>query len=329
MKPTLLQSLLVLAAAGVSACASAQAVSQGPAFPAKPIRVIVPFTPGSATDIIARVVAPRLAERWGRPVVIDNRPSAGGIVACTTVAEATPDGHTLLVTGSNFAGSAALYAGMLPYDAVRDFTGITQFATTPLVLVVAPSLGVNSVKEFLALAREKKGQLNFGSTGLGSGPHYGAELFMLAAGIGAVHVPYRGSPESLTDLMAGRVHFILSPVLAASPLVKGGRLLALGVTTTYRAQAMPDVPTIAEAGLPGFEYQGWYGMLAPGKTPRKIVNLLSAEVGGILDLPETRERIANQGAAARRSTPEAFDKIVREEIATRTKVWKAAGVKIE
>ena len=329
MKPTLLQSLLVLAAAGVSAGVGAQPATTESAYPARPVRIVVPFTPGSATDIIARVVAPRLAERWGRPVVIDNRPSAGGIVACTTVAEATPDGHTLLVTGSNFAGSAALYAGKLPYDAVRDFTGITQFATTPLVLVVAPSLGVKSVKEFLALAREKKGQLNFGSTGLGSGPHYGAELFMLAAGIGAVHVPYRGSPESLTDLMAGRVHFILSPVLAASPLVKGGRLLALGVTTTYRAQAMPDVPTIAEAGLPGFEYQGWYGMLAPGKTPRKIVNLLSAEVGGILDLPETRERIANQGAAARRSTPEAFDKIVREEIATRTKVWKAAGVKIE
>ena len=329
MKPTLLQSLLVLAAAGVSAGVGAQPAATEPAYPARPVRIVVPFTPGSATDIIARVVAPRLAERWGRPVVIDNRPSAGGIVACTTVAEATPDGHTLLVTGSNFAGSAALYAGKLPYDAVRDFSGITQFATTPLVLVVAPSLGVKSVKEFLAFAREKKGQLNFGSTGLGSGPHYGAELFMLAAGIGAVHVPYRGSPESLTDLMAGRVHFILSPVLAASPLVKGGRLLALGVTTTYRAQAMPDVPTIAEAGLPGFEYQGWYGMLAPGKTPRKIVNLLSAEVGGILDLPETRERIANQGAAARRSTPEAFDKIVREEIATRTKVWKAAGVKIE
>jgi len=329
MKPTLLQSLLVLAAAGVSAGVGAQPATTESAYPARPVRIVVPFTPGSATDIIARVVAPRLAERWGRPVVIDNRPSAGGIVACTTVAEATPDGHTLLVTGSNFAGSAALYAGKLPYDAVRDFSGITQFATTPLVLVVAPSLGVKSVKEFLALAREKKGQLNFGSTGLGSGPHYGAELFMLTAGFGAVHVPYRGSPESLTDLMAGRVHFILSPVLAASPLVKGGRLLALGVTTTYRAQAMPDVPTIAEAGLPGFEYQGWYGMLAPGKTPRKIVNLLSAEVGGILDLPETRERIANQGAAARRSTPEAFDKIVREEIATRTKVWKAAGVKVE
>jgi tripartite-type tricarboxylate transporter receptor subunit TctC len=329
MKPTLLQSLLVLAAAGVSAGVGAQPAATELAYPVRPVRIVVPFTPGSATDIIARIVTPKLAERWGRPVVIDNRPSAGGIVACTVVAEAAPDGHTLMVTGSNFAGSAALYAGKLPYDPVRDFTGITQFASTPLVLVVAPSLGVKSVKEFLVLAHEKKGQLNFGSTGLGSGPHYGAELFKLAAGIGAVHVPYRGSPESLTDLMAGRVHFILSPVLAAVPLVKSGRLLALGVTTTYRAQALPDVPTIAEAGLPGFEYQGWYGMLAPGKTPRKIVNLLSAEVGHVLDLPETRERIANQGAAAKRSTPEAFDQLVRDEITTRTRVWKAAGVKVE
>jgi tripartite-type tricarboxylate transporter receptor subunit TctC len=233
------------------------------------------------------------------------------------------------VTGSNFAGSAALYAGKLPFDPVKDFSGVTQFATTPLVLVVGPSLGVKSVKELIALAREKKGQLNFASTGLGSGPHYGAELFKLAAGISAVHVPYRGSPETLTDVMSGRVQFVLSPVLAAAPLIRSGRVLALGVTTPYRAQALPDVPTIAEAGLPGFEYQGWYGMLAPGKTPRKIVNLLSADVGSILDLPEIKERIANQGAAARRSTPEAFDKVVRDEIATRTKVWKAAGVKIE
>lgn len=327
MKRIALQSLLVLAAA--FAGAGVQAASREPAFPGRPIRIVVPFTPGSATDIIARIVGPRLAERWGRPVVIDNRPSAGGVVACTTVAEATPDGHTLLVTGSNFAGSAALYAGKLPYDSVRDFAGVTQYASTPLVLVVAPSLGVKSVKEFLALAHEKKGQLNFGSTGLGSGPHYGAELFKLAAGIGAVHVPYRGSPESLTDLMAGRVHFILSPVLAVAPLIKGGRVLALGVTTTYRAQALPDVPTLAEAGLPGFEYQGWYGMLAPGRTPRSIVNQLAAEVGSILDLPETRERIASQGAVAKSSTPEAFDQLVRDEIATRTKVWKAAGVKIE
>lgn len=323
MKPALLQALLTLAAASIFPAAGATD------YPSKPVRIVVPFTPGSATDIIARVVQPRLAERWGRPVVIDNRPSAGGIVACTTVAEATPDGHTLMVTGSNFAGSAALYAGKLPYDAVKDFSGVTQFATTPLVLVVGPSLGVKSMKELIALAREKKGQLNFASTGLGSGPHYGAELFKLAAGIGAVHVPYRGSPETLTDVMSGRVQFVLSPVLAASPLVRSGRVLALGVTTVERAPALPDVPTIAEAGLPGFEYKGWYGMLAPGKTPRKIINALNAETGRILDMPEIRERIASQGAAAKSSTPEAFDKLVRDEIATRTKVWKAAGVKVE
>jgi tripartite-type tricarboxylate transporter receptor subunit TctC len=329
MKPVLLQALLALAAAAANAAAGAQATDKEPDYPTKPIRIVVPFTAGSATDIIARVVSPRMTDRWGRPVVVDNRPSAGGIIAFGIVAEAAPDGHTLLVTGSNFSGSAALYAGKLPFDPVKDFSGVTQFATTPLVLVVGPALGVKSVKELIALAHEKKGQLNFASTGLGSGPHYGAELFKLAAGIGAVHVPYRGSPETLTEVMSGRVHFVLSPVLAASPLVRSGRVVALGVTTTYRAQALPDVPTIAEAGLPGFEYQGWYGMLTPGKTPRKIVNLISREVGQILEMPEVRERIANQGAAARRSSPEVFDKLVREEIVTRTKVWKAAGVKAE
>ena len=328
MKKALLQTLLLLAAIGVFGRAGAQAIPAASDYPNRPIRIIVPFTPGSANDIIARIVSPKLAERWGRPVVIDNRPSAGGIVGCTIIAEAAPDGHTLMVTGSNFAGSAALYS-KLPYDPVRDFAGVTQFASTPLVLVVAPTLGAKSVKELIALAREKPDQLNYGSTGLGSGPHYGAELFKLVAGIKAVHVPYRGSPESLTDLMAGRVHFILSPVLAATPLVRGGRVLALGVTTTYRAQALPEVPTIAEAGLPAFEYQGWYGMLAPGKTPRKLINLLSAEVGKILDMPEIKERIASQGAIAKASSPEAFDNLVHNEIKTRRKVWKAAGVKAE
>jgi tripartite-type tricarboxylate transporter receptor subunit TctC len=329
MRHALLQFLLLVTAAVVSTCASAQAGSRPADFPTKPVRVIVPFTPGSATDIIARFVAPKLAERWGRPVVVDNRPSAGGIVACQTVAEATPDGHTLMVTGSNFAGSAALYAGKLPYDAFKDFAGVTQFATTPLVLVVAPQLGVKTVNEFLVLAKEKKGQLNFGSTGQGSGPHYGAELFNLVAGIRAVHVPYRGSPESLTDLMAGRVQYILSPVLAVSPLVKSGRVIALGVTTPYRAQALPDVPTIGEAGLPKYIYEGWYGLLAPGRTPRKIVNFISAEAGAVIDMPDVQERISNQGAVAKRSTPEGFDKTVHDEIRRRMKVWKAAGVKIE
>ena len=327
MKQALSQVLLVFAVAGV--CAHASAASKEPAYPARPIRMIVPFTPGSATDIIARIIGPRLVERWGQPVVMDNRPSAGGIVAFKIVAEAPPDGYTLTTTGSNFSGSAALYAGKLPFDPTKDFAGVTQIASTPLVLVVAPTLGAKSVKELIALAKQKPGQLNFGSTGLGSGPHYGAALFNLTADINAVHVPYRGSPESLTDLMAGRVQYILSPVLAATPLVKGGRLLALGVTTAQRAPALPDVPTIAEAGLTGFEYQGWYGVLAPSRTPRGIIDRLANEIRAIIDMPDTKERIASQGAAAKSSTPDEFHKLVQDEIRTRMKVWKAAGVKPE
>ncbi len=307
----------------------AQAASPEPVYPTRPIRIVVPFTPGSATDIIARIFGPRLLESWGLPVVIDNRPSAGGIIAFQIVAEAAPDGHTLTATGSNFAGSAALYAGRLSYDPVRDFAGVTQVATTPLILVVPSSLGAMTVKELIALAKERPGQINFGSSGIGSGPHYGAELFNLTAGIKAVHVPYRGSPEVITDMMAGRIQYFLSPIVAATAMIKSGKVMALGVTTVQRVPALPDVPTIAEAALPGFEYEGWYGFLAPAKTPRKIINRLAAEIGRIADLPDVRERIAAQGASAKRSTPEAFDKLVRDEINTRIKVWKAAGVKVE
>jgi tripartite-type tricarboxylate transporter receptor subunit TctC len=329
MKQGLVPVLLVLAAASVATQGNAQPTSKESGYPAKSIRMVVPFTPGSATDIIARIIGPKLVERWGQPVVIDNRPSAGGIVAFKLVADAPPDGYTLTTTGSNYAGSAALYWGKLPFDPIRDFVGVTQLASTPLVLVVSSSLGAKSVKELIALAKQKPGQLNFGSTGLGSGPHYGAALFNLTADINAVHVPYRGSPESLTDLMAGRVHYILSPVLAATPLIKGGRIIALGVTTTQRAPALPDVPTIAEAGLSGFEYQGWYGVLAPAKVPRRIINQLATEIRHILDMPDTKERIASQGAVAKSSSPEEFDKLVHGEIRTRMKVWKAAGVKPE
>lgn len=296
-------------------------------FPSKPIRMIVPFTPASATDIIARIISPKLVERWGKQVVVDNRPSAGGIVAFKIVAEATPDGHTLTVTGSNWSGSAALYHGKLPYDPVKDFIGVSQVATTPLVMVVSASAGAKSLKEWMPIARSKP--LSFGSSGIGSGPHYGAELFNVTAGIKGVHVPYRGSPEVLNDMMAGRIDYFFSPILAASALIKSKRVLALGVSTAQRAPAMPDVPTIAEAGLPGYEYQGWYGILAPAKTPRPIVNQLNAELVRIVELPDVKEHIANQGANAKSSTPEAFDKLAKDEITTRMKVWKAAGVKAE
>ena len=329
MKQALLQTLFLITAACLSSSASAQAIPKEPPYPTKPIRMVVPFTPASATDIIARIIGPKLAEALGGQIVVDNRPSAGGIIAFTLVAEATPDGHTLTTTGSNFAGSAALYAGKLTFDPVKDFAGISQIASTPLILVVSSGLGAKSVKDLIELAKEKPGQLNYGSSGIGSGPHYGAALFQLAAGINVVHVPYRGSPEAFNDMIAGRLDYFLSPIMAAVPYIKSGRVVALGVTTAQRASPMPDVPTIAEAGLAGFEYQGWYGVLAPGKTPRRIINLLSREIGRIVELPDTKERIAGLGAVAVRSTPEEFDKLVHDEIGMRTKVWKAAGVKVE
>jgi len=295
-------------------------------YPSRPIRVIVPFTPGSASDLLARMIGPKLLEAWGQQVVVDNRPSAGGIVAGSIVATAAPDGHTLMLTSSAFAGSAALY-DKLPYDSIKDFRGITLITQTALALVVSPNLGAKSVKELIGLARQKPGQLNFGSSGIGSGTHYGGELFNLAAGIKATHVPYKGTPEVITDTISGRLHYAMSPLLAAVPQVRGGRLIAVGVTSPQRLPMIPDVPTIAEAGLPGFEYQGWFGILAPARVPRPLIVKLSAEIGRIVALPDIQERIARDGSAAKSSTPEELDKLIRDEIATRTKVFKAAGAK--
>ncbi|MGZ5261047.1 MAG: tripartite tricarboxylate transporter substrate-binding protein, partial [Burkholderiales bacterium] len=199
-------------------------------YPSRPIRVIVPFTAGSASDMLARMVGPKLTDAWGQQVVIDNRPSAGGTVAGGIVASAAPDGQTLMFTSSGFAGAAALYE-KLPYDPLKDFTGVTLLAVTPLVLVVSSSLGVKTVKELIALAQQKPGQINFGSSGIGSGTHFGGELFKLSAKINVTHIPYRGTPEALTDTMSGRIQFFVSPVLPAMPLIRSGRIVALGVTT--------------------------------------------------------------------------------------------------
>ena len=297
-------------------------------YPSRPIRVIVPFTPGSATDLIARMVGPKLTDAWGQQVVIDNRPSAGGTVAGGIVAAAAPDGQTLMFTSSGFAGAAALYT-KLPYDPLKDFAGVTLLAVTPLVLIVSPSLGVKTVKELIALAQQKPGQLNFGSSGIGSGTHFGGELFKLSAKINVTHVPYRGTPEALTDTMSGRIQFFVSPVLPAVPLVRSGRALALGVTSPQRLPMLQDVPTIAEAALPGFEYEGWYGVFAPARTPRAIVNKLSKEIAHALAMPDVHDRIVREGAAPKPMTPEQFDRMVRDEIVMRGKVFKAAGAKAE
>jgi tripartite-type tricarboxylate transporter receptor subunit TctC len=297
-------------------------------YPTKPIRVVIPFSPGSASDILARFIGPKLNEAWGQQVVVDNRSSAGGTVAGTIVAAALPDGHTLMLTSSAFAGSAALY-DKLPFDSIRDFSGVSQVAATALVIVVAPGLGVKTLKELIALAQQKPKQLNFASSGIGSGTHYGSELFNMTAGIAAVHVPYKGVPEAVNDTLTGRIHYFITPLLPTISLIKSGRLLALGVTTKQRVPMLPDVPTVDEAAMPGFEYDGWFGIFAPSKVPRTVITKLNKEVVRILETTDVKDKILLQGATAKASTPEAFDKLVRDEIVTRRKVFKAAGIKAE
>ena len=309
----------------VALCAAHSNAQQ---YPTKPIRVLVPFSAGSATDILIRTIGPKLHEAWGQQVVADNRPSAGGTVAGSIVAGAAPDGYTLLITSSAFAGSAALY-DKLPYDTVRDFSGVMQIAGTPLIITVTPALGLKSLKEFIALAKQKPKQLNFASSGIGSGTHYGAELFNFKAGISGTHVPYKGVPEAMNDTISGRTQYFVAPTLAAIPLVKQGRLQALAVTPAQRVAQLPDVPTVAEAALPGFEYDGWYGFVAPAKTPRAVIMKLNTEISRILDTSDVRDKLTAQGAVVKTSTPEAFEKLIRDEIVTRRKVFQAAGAKAE
>ena len=311
-----------------AACLLASQLAAAQSYPTRPMRVIVPFSAGSASDILARMIAPKLTESWGQQVIVENRPSAGGTVAGGIVAASNPDGHTLMLTSSAFAGSAALYE-KLPYDSIKDFSGVTQVASTSLVLVISSGSSAKSVKELIALAKQKPGALTYGSSGIGSGTHYVNELFGLAAGINTVHVPYKGIPEIMNDVLAGRIHHAFLPVLAATPVVKSGRLNAVGVTATSRLATLPDVPTIAEAALPTFVYDGWFGVLAPSRTPRPVVNKLSGEIGRILRMKDVSERIDGTGAVAKPSTPEEFDKLVRSEIVLRAKIFKAAGTKAQ
>jgi tripartite-type tricarboxylate transporter receptor subunit TctC len=314
----------VIASGALTALAAQQ---QQQSFPSKPIRMLVPFSPGSQTDILARWVGEKMAENWGQQVVVDNRPSAGGTIASQYVLAANPDGHTLMMVSTGHAGNATLYS-KLPYDTIKDFSGVSRVASVPNLLVVPPSLGVKSVKELIAFAKSKPGQINFSSAGVGSGTQINGEMFKLAAGIEATHVPYKGAPEALNETIAGRVEFCFTPILVAAGQVKAGKVTALAVSTAARSPMFPNVPTVAEAGVPGFEYDQWYGLLASARTPRPIVNTLNKEVVRILNLPDIKERLLTQGATPAPTTPEEFDRFIRSEVQRFAKVLIAAGARI-
>lgn len=297
-------------------------------FPRRPIRFVIGFTPGGGPDITARFIGQKLAGRWHQQVVTDNRPGAGGTIAANIVATANPDGYTLLSVSNAHAVAAAIYA-KLPYDTVKDFAGITMTASGPALLLVSPSIGVKSAKELIALAKTRPGQLNYSSAGVGSGAHFAAELFKNMAGIDVVHVPFKGIPEAITETISGRVQFFLSPLASALNLVREGRALAIGVSGVKRAPQLPELPTIAESGLPGYRFDYWYGMLAPAKTPRAVVEKLNREITGIMQSEDVRSRWSALGVEPAPMTPQAFDQWIRDDIATSVKLARAANIKAD
>ena len=329
-QPRRVPAALVLSFAcltGGAAQGAQPASADASAFPSKPIRVLVGFTPGGGPDVTARYIAQKLAESWKQQVVVDNRPGAGGTVAAQTAATANPDGYTLLSVSSAHAVAPAIYA-KLPY-AMRDLAGVTQSAVSKYLLVVAPSARVKSVKELIALARAKPGQLNFSSAGVGSGTHFAGELFKSLAAIDVVHVPYKGIPEALTDAMTGRVEFFMSPIANAVNLVREGKLRALGVSSRERDQLVPDLPTIAESGVPGYESILWFGILTSSKVPRVLVTKLNDEIGRVLREPEVRARWVPIGLDPKPTTPGEFDRIIADDMATFTKLARAGNIRAE
>ena len=300
----------------------------GGAYPSRPIRILVGFSPGSTTDIMARLVAQKMNETWGQPVVVDNRASGGGVLASSVVASANADGHTLLSVSAGHAVSAALYS-KLPYDTLRDFAGITLIATVPSILVVAPGSGVKSMKDLIALARSKPGAFNYSSPGIGSANHLAGELLKSLAKIDVAHVPFKGIPEALTAPLQGSVLFNLSPIVNVMPLAKGGKLTALATSTGKRAAAMPDLPTIAEAGVPGYVFDPWFGLLTTAKTPRAVITTLNREVLRTLDLPDVKTRLLTLGAEPTPTTPEQFDAHIKAEIVKFTKIVKDGNIRVD
>jgi tripartite-type tricarboxylate transporter receptor subunit TctC len=319
---------LSLVFALASALGGTSAAAQG--YPAKPIRFVVPYPPGGSVDIAARAVGQKLTEAWGQPVVIDNRAGAGGNIGADLVAKSPADGYTLLMGAvATHAINPTLY-GKLPYDPVKDFTPVALVVQVPNILVLNPSVPAQSVKELIELARAKPGTLNFGSGSTGSTGHLAGELFNTMAGVKMVHIPYKGAAPATTDLLSGQIHLMFDNLANALPNVKAGKLHALAVTTLRRSPAVPELPTVAESGLPGFDLTTWFGVMVPAGTPPDIVAKLNAEIVRGLSTKDMRERLEKMGAEPPlNNTPENFAAFIRTEAAKYAKVVKDSGAKVE
>jgi len=300
-----------------------QALAQ--TYPTKPVRLIIAFTPGSSTDIIGRAVAAKLQEMWGQPVVAENRTGAGGTIGSAAVLREAPDGYTLLANSSAHVANPSLYA-KLPYDTQKDFANIAPLAGGPNVLIVGPEAGWKRLEDFLKAARAKPGALDFSSAGMGSGTHFNLEKLKLMAKIDVNHIPYKGTPEAMTDTLAGRVCCYFAPINAALPHVRGGKAVALGVTSAQRTPLLPEVPTIAESGVPGFEYTLWIGLWGHAGIPAPIVNKINADVRKALASPDLSERLTKLGTLPMDMSPQQFSDFIKREIEETGRIVKAAGI---
>jgi tripartite-type tricarboxylate transporter receptor subunit TctC len=297
-------------------------------YPTKPIRLVVPFPPGGGTDITARTIAQKLTERWAQQVVVDNRPGANGTIGVDITAKSAPDGYTVTMISSSHAVNVSLYA-KLPYDLIRDLAPVTQATAQPYALVINPSVPAKSVKELVALAKAKPGTLNYGSSGAGGLSHLSGALLASLAGVNLTHIPYKGGALAMNDVIAGQIQMLFGTLLLTNPHVKAGRLRSLAVTTAKRAPAAPELPTMMEAGVPGYEVAQWYGILAPAKVPPAIIGKLSKEIARSLHEPDVKPRLAADGSDAVGNTPAEFGAHVRSEVAKWAKIIKQIGLRVE
>ena len=325
MKPALKKLLIAttwVLMPGLTTVANAQS------YPSRSIRFVVPYVPGGGVDFVGRTVAQKLSEAWGNPVVVENRPGGGTNIGSEVVAHAAPDGYTLLVAGVPNSANMALYQ-KLPYDVVKDFAPVILIDTAPNILAVHPSVPVKSVKELIALAKVRRGVLTYGSAGIGSSNHLSGELFRVMAGIEIIHVAYKGGGAAITDLLAGQISMYFGTTPSTLPFVQSGKLRALGVTTAKRTVAAPELPTIAESGLPGYEQSAWHGLLAPAGTPDAVIAKLNAEVNRLIRTPDVGERFKVQGIDLIGGTPADFAAFIRQDVAKYAKLVKTAGIKID